>query len=76
MKRRDLLTGLGGFSVVVLAHKLPATPVDQLPADEIRRQFERTAPAAAKRAPGADPNMRLVEFETDLLVAGGGLAGV
>jgi len=76
MKRRDLLTGLGGFSVVVLAHKLPAAPADQPPVDEIRRQFERTAPAAARRAPGAEPNMRLVELETDVLVAGGGLAGV
>jgi hypothetical protein len=76
MKRRDLLTGLGGFSVVVLAHKLPAAPAGQPPADEIRRQLERVAPAAAKRAPGAEPNMRLVELETDVLVAGGGLAGV
>ena len=76
MKRRDFLTGVGGFSVVVLAHKLPAAPAEQLPADEIRRQFEHVAPAAARRAPGAEPNMRLVELETDLLVAGGGLAGV
>ncbi len=72
MHRREFLTGLGvgGYSLVVLADQLP-------PAAPSRRDFERVAPANAPLGlAGAEPHMRFVELETDVLVAGGGLAGV
>ncbi len=69
MHRREFLTslGVGGYSLVVLADQLPPAP----------RTFERVAPPNAPLGvPGAEPHMPLVDLETDVLVAGGGLAGV
>ncbi len=45
-------------------------------ADEIRRELERIAPTANRTMAPAERNMTLVELNCDLLVAGGGLAGV
>ena len=78
MKRRELLAGMGvaGYSLVVRADEPRAW--SRVPVDErLRRDLDRIAPpgAAAGLAP-AEPHMRLVELETDVLVAGGGLAGV
>ncbi len=79
MKRRAFLAGLpfGGYSLVVLADELPP-PETPLPAlHRVRRDLERIAPGALERgAVAPEPNMRLVELECDVLVAGGGLAGV
>jgi hypothetical protein len=77
MRRRDFVAGfgLGPYALVVLADQLP--PGRQLPPSEIGQALEALAPAAAR--PGAIPaetHMRLVELNTDVLVAGGGLAGV
>ncbi|MCP5113486.1 MAG: FAD-dependent oxidoreductase, partial [bacterium] len=76
MNRRNFLAGLGlgPYSVVVFADQLPP-PEEPLPIDQIRRKTDSTSPDSAP-ATGREPNMRLVEMETDFLVAGGGLAGV
>ena len=71
MNRRDLLAGLGlaGYSLAVLADDAGA----QTPAE--RPGFDSAAPADAPFST-AERHMRLVDLETDVLVAGGGLAGV
>jgi hypothetical protein len=74
MKRRDFVTALpaGGYSLIVLADQIPPAS----PPDIQRRLGTLAAPKGRGRGLPAEPNMRLVELETDLLVAGGGLAGV
>ena len=71
MKRRDFLTdaGWGTYSLIVLAEAAQA----QTPAPA--RDFSAASPKDAPYAP-AERHMRLVELNTDILVAGGGLAGV
>ena len=79
MQRRDFLggIGLGGYSLAVLADAAQA----QTPAPA-RPDFERVAPsnpASAANPSGPyspEPHMRLVDLDTDVLVAGGGLAGI
>jgi hypothetical protein len=72
------MAGLGGYSLIVMADPLSASaagPVQS--ADEIRKEFDRVAPPKAPMGGvGAEPHMRLVNLECDVLVAGGGLAGV
>ncbi len=76
MKRRDFFNTLGGgYALVVLADPLPAAQPAAPQTDRIRRDMDRIAPPGA-RAFAAEPHMRLVELDTDVLVAGGGLAGV
>ncbi len=72
MQRRDFLSDLSGYSVIVLAGaSRGSTPPQTLP------DFERIAPQSGARKPLAgEPHMRLVDLEADLLVAGGGMAGV
>ncbi|WP_238325834.1 FAD-dependent oxidoreductase [Bryobacter aggregatus] len=68
MRRRDLLTS---YSLVVLA--------DQLPAAQQRPPFDRIAPPGkdAKDAGSVqEPHLSLVSLDCDVLVAGGGVAGV
>ncbi len=76
MKRRDFVADFSlGYSLVVLADRLPAAP-PPIP-EEIGRQFERAAPPRRLSAVvPADPHMTLVDLSCDVLVAGGGLAGV
>ncbi|MFN7937793.1 MAG: FAD-dependent oxidoreductase [Bryobacteraceae bacterium] len=76
MKRRDLLTALGPYSLVVLADQLP--PAEQAPAniDAIQRQFDKLSPPNARRYSATDRKFREITLQTDFLVAGGGLAGV
>jgi hypothetical protein len=74
MDRRDFW--LSGYSLLVNAAALPAA---QLTPSQgaIRREFDKIAPPdKGRHMAAAEPNMTLVELETDLLVAGGGLAGV
>ena len=70
MNRRDFFSraGLGAYSLMVFADGEAAH-------GQAAPQFERTA---GDRAPfdAAEPHMRVVRLETDILVAGGGLAGV
>jgi hypothetical protein len=62
--------GLGAYSLIVLADNAPA----QTPAPA-RPDFDRIAPTGAPYA-AAERHMREVVLDTDVLVAGGGLAGV
>jgi hypothetical protein len=71
MKRRELLLGAGGYSMVVLANQIP--PSSAKPPD----RFDTIAPPnASRRGAGAERNMTLVELSTDVFIAGGGLSGV
>ncbi len=79
MRRRDFMTGvgMGGYSLLVFADQVPSGRVPIPAANRIRRDLERLAPASAHRGGvAAEPNMKLVELDCDILVAGGGLAGV
>ena len=70
MNRRQLLASLptAGYSVFVDARALAPPPEDR---------FASIAPPGRSSAAEVhEPNMALVDLETDLLVAGGGLAGV
>ncbi len=69
MNRRDFVWALGPYSLAVFAG-------DRTPRN-IRDSFGRVAPPAGRtlRA-AAEPNMSLVELNCDVLVAGGGMAGV
>lgn len=79
MKRRDFFNTatLGGYSLIVLADRSDGQTV-RPSAPPARPDFDAIAPPAA--APGhfagAEPHMKLVDLDTDVLVAGGGLAGV
>lgn len=76
MKRRDLFhTFAGGYSLAVLAGRVPAAEPAQL-TDRIRREMDRVAPSQGAASLAADPHMNVHEIEADLCVAGGGLAGV
>lgn len=79
MKRREFIAGLsaGSYSLIVLADQLVPVPLSAA-------SFHNGAPAVKQLAPvpggaaasPAEPHMVLSEIETDLLVAGGGQAGV
>ncbi|HNQ88813.1 MAG TPA: FAD-dependent oxidoreductase [Verrucomicrobiota bacterium] len=78
MNRRQFLagaTGWGGYTVVVRAAD-PASPATTSP------PVEQPAPESAvpghetAGATGGDPHLVPVDLETDVLVAGGGMAGV
>jgi hypothetical protein len=73
VNRREFFerAGLGSYSLVVLADELPAQTAPQ----QGRPDFERIAPANARYA-AAERHMREVVLDADVLVAGGGLAGV
>ena len=72
MNRRDFLeaAGVGTYSLIVLAGDSRASTQQTAP-----RGFDAAAPKDAPFAP-AERHMRMVELDTDVLVAGGGLAGV
>ena len=68
VKRRDLLSSLGSYSLAVFAGGAAE--------GQTQDRFERIAPHASGTLPSPEPHMRLVDLDTDILVAGGGLAGV
>jgi len=73
MNRREFFTdaGLGGYSLIVSVGSLFGAGSPQRP------DFGRIAPAQGEtRSDAAEPHMTAVPLEADLLVAGGGLAGV
>lgn len=76
MKRRRFLETLPAtYSLVVLADRIPPAPA--APPARAARDFDVLAPGSARPArAGYEPNLTPVDLETDLLVAGGGLAGV
>ncbi|MBL8216583.1 MAG: FAD-dependent oxidoreductase [Bryobacterales bacterium] len=76
MKRRDLLTS-AGYSLFVSAASLPPAAVAAQSADAIRKTFDKLVPAKPRaQVTPNEPNMTLVDLDTDVLVAGGGLTGV
>ena len=78
MNRRDFLNttaGMTGYSLFVRVDE-PAQEQEKRSADEIRREMARVAPAGNLTAAPLERNMTLVDLTCDLLVAGGGLAGV
>ncbi|HOB99302.1 MAG TPA: FAD-dependent oxidoreductase [Verrucomicrobiota bacterium] len=77
MNRRSFFTlagGMAGYTVAVRVNGLGAEPE---PRERITRQFDLIAPS---QPPGAiatgDPHLTPVGLEADVLVAGGGMAGV
>jgi hypothetical protein len=82
MNRRDFLAaGLGPYSLVVLADQLP--PSSQSPRrgdieEAFRKpEFSRVTPAKPlEQVMRDEPHMTLVDIKVDVLIAGGGLAGV
>ena len=80
MNRRNFLTtaaGATGYSMFIKVDGLAAEQEQaKRSADEIRKEIERIAPQANRRAAPTERNMTLVELNCDVLVAGGGLAGV
>ena len=78
MKRRDFLTttaGMTGYSMFIKVDGLTQQQ-DKRTADEIRRDLERIAPTGNRTAAPLERNMTLVDLQCDLLVAGGGMAGL
>jgi hypothetical protein len=79
MQRRDFLKtiGLTGYSLVVLAGASDEARPDELYVDERRRVFDKIVPPAGSgKVLAGEPHMTLVDLGCDVLVAGGGLAGV
>ncbi|MCZ2152128.1 MAG: FAD-dependent oxidoreductase [Bryobacterales bacterium] len=76
MDRRDFLAGLGfgGYSLVVDAESLGPAPVSPAAA-QWQSHFDQIAPPQ-RRYQEAEPHMGRADLDTDILVAGGGLAGV
>ncbi|HVX65724.1 MAG TPA: FAD-dependent oxidoreductase [Bryobacteraceae bacterium] len=73
MNRRNFLAGagMGGYSLIVRA-AAPSVAQNDNP-----HAFERIAPPENLRhVSGVERHMTLVELDTDVLVAGGGMAGV
>ena len=76
MNRRDLLS-FGPYSVLIFADQLAAQTQTPTINDRIRKEMDRLSPEGnSKRMAQAEPHMALVDLEADILVAGGGLAGV
>jgi hypothetical protein len=78
--RREFLAALGAttYTLMVKADDLPQTAAAEASPDEIRDAFKTIVPdgeLAARRFEG-EPHMTLVDLQCDLLVAGGGPAGV
>jgi hypothetical protein len=79
MLRRDFLktASLATYSLAVLADGSHSAVADDVSPDERRRYFDRIVPPADQvRHLPQEPHMTLVDLSCDVLVAGGGLAGV
>lgn len=77
MNRRDFLTaaaGAAGYSLLVRIDE-PLVQGAERSAEDIRKELARLAPGNITAAP-AEKHMALVDLTCDVLVAGGGLAGV
>jgi hypothetical protein len=79
MRRRDFLKAAGvsaGYSLLVCADPTPVAAAEITPEDR-RRYYDRIAPPLDRRQTmTAEPHMTMVNLSCDVLVAGGGLAGV
>lgn len=79
MDRRDFFS-TAGYSLIVLADQIPAAAqspgIAEIHKTFTRPNFSRIVPASGANAIPAEPHLTRVDLKTDLLVAGGGLAGV
>src|SRR4051812_14338862 len=79
MQRRDFLKSVSltaGYSLVVAADPRSLSAADLTPEDR-KRYFQRIVPPLdGHKALPAEPHMTLVDLLCDVLVAGGGVAGV
>ncbi|HYI94082.1 MAG TPA: FAD-dependent oxidoreductase [Bryobacteraceae bacterium] len=73
MQRRDFLYTLAVFPGAAQG-QTSAQPIDIT--NEIRRKMDALVPDEPSRSPGREPHMTQVDMEADVLVAGGGVAGV
>jgi hypothetical protein len=78
--RREFLAAaaaLTGYSVICKADELPAPTAPPTP-DQLRDAFGKLAPAGelANARFAGEPHMTLVDLQADVLIAGGGPAGV
>lgn len=80
VSRRSFLAGLGagaGYSLMVDARDFqPLHAAEAATPAEIRAAFDTIAPPDASQRFAGEPHMTLVDLKCDLLVAGGGPAGV
>lgn len=81
LNRRKFVSGAAaftGYSLFVKAPQSFAAPDDAFVGrEDVGPRIDELAPDDAKRgARASDPNMRVVELQSDVLVAGGGLAGI
>ncbi|MBK7930766.1 MAG: FAD-dependent oxidoreductase [Bryobacterales bacterium] len=81
MKRRDFFVGLGSYSLIVDASQLPPPAYTPTQAEMHgifqRPGFDTIAPSVPlEKTLAGEPHMTLVDLKTDILIAGGGLAGV
>src|SRR5262249_28418137 len=79
MRRRDFLksVGLTTYSLAVLADGTSAVAADDITLEERQRYFDRIVPPTGQRRTlPQEPHMTLVDLSCEVLVAGGGLAGV
>lgn len=78
MNRRDFLTlagGWTGYSLMVRAHEAAEGPVPTR--EEIHASFASIVPAVPlEKRLEHEPHLTLVDLDCDVLVAGGGMAGV
>jgi len=73
MNRRDFFHW-GPYSVAVLGQTLAAQETQIT--ERIRRDMDRVAPGGDRKLSALEPHMAVVDLDTDVLIAGGGLAGV
>lgn len=78
MRRRDFLktAGLATYSVVVLAGERGSASAADVTPEDRQRYFDRIVPRNPEHHAPNEPHLTLVELPCDVLVAGGGLAGV
>lgn len=81
LNRRKFLAGTAAFTGYSLFVKAPQTLAANDDAfvgrEEVGPRIDELAPDDAKKGTVSnDPNMRVVELQSDILVAGGGLAGI
>lgn len=80
LDRRRFLSNLGlgglGYSVLVNATEFRPLAAAEATPEQIRAAFDTIAPPDGRGRFDGEPNMTLVDLTCDLLVAGGGPAGV
>lgn len=78
MNRRDFFTtaaGATGYSLFITVDGIGADQQGRS-ANEIRKELERIAPQGNRTPAPVERNMTMVDLSCDVMVAGGGLAGV